>query len=293
MKRFLLFLIWVALAFTGCTTNFNDSGSGLKDAIFSVSENKVHFNSDGGDYVINVRSSSHWRAVCDASWIHMQNTTALQGEAPLKFTVTANSTTASRIGTIKVENSTYNLTLTIKITQDAFIPQLNPNESNIYFSTDEETRTITINSNIYWKATCDANWISLWNTVGSKGTSSLKFTVKANTITQTRTATIKITSTDYNITKEIEITQSNFVPELTFSEDKIEASFAEETRTVTVNSNAIWKASCDANWIYLWTTAGSNGTSTLKFTIRANNVATRTAAIKVTLEDYNITKEIQ
>lgn len=293
MKRFLLLIFCATLTFTGCDTFFDDSGSGFGEAIFSVSDNNVHFGCDGGDYAINVRSSSHWRATCDASWINLQNTVGYQGVTPLRITVTANSTTASRTGTIKVENSTYNLTKIIKISQDAFSPQLSPSESTISFSTDEETRTITINSNIYWEATCDANWINLWNTVGSKGSSNLKFTVKANTITQTRTATIKVTNTDYNLTKEIKITQSDFVPELTFSEDEIETSIAEETRTIIVNSNAIWRATCDANWINLWNTIGSNGASNLKFTVRANNIATRVAAIKVTLEDYNITKEIQ
>mgnify|MGYP003307403352 CR=1 FL=1 len=139
MKRFLLLIFCATLTFTGCDTFFDDSGSGFGEAIFSVSDNNVHFGCDGGDYAINVRTSSHWRATCDASWINLQNTVGYQGVTPLRITVTANSTTASRTGTIKVENSTYNLTKIIKISQDAFSPQLSPSESTIYFSTDEET----------------------------------------------------------------------------------------------------------------------------------------------------------
>ena len=264
------------------------------DAQISFSESSISVSEEEVTKTVTVNSNVSWRASCDASWVSLSNTSGAKGSSNLKFTIKANTTTSSRSTTIKVYNTEYNVTKEIKISQSKFVPEITFSESSISTSEEEVTKTLTVKSNVSWKASCDANWVSLSSTSGTKGSSTLKFTIKANTTTASRSTTIKVYNTEYSVTKEIKISQSEFEPEITLSEYSISVPIEEVTKSVTINSNISWKASCDANWISLSSTGGAKGSFTLKLTIRANSTtASRSAIVKVYNTDYNITKEIK
>ena len=218
------------------------------------------------------------------------------GSASLKITIRANSTTSTRSATIKVYNTEYNVTKEIKISQSKFTPTITLSNSSFSVSSEEVSKTVTINSNIPWKASSDASWATLSSSSGTMGSASLKITIRANSTTSSRSATIKVYNTEYNVTKEIKITQSEFAPTITLSSYSFSAN-AEEyvTKSVTVTSNIPWNATTtDTSWIALKTTSGSSGTSTLSFTISPNTITSvRTGTIKVYSNDYDTYKEIK
>ena len=144
-----------------------------------------------------------------------------------------------RAAIIKINNSKYSITKEIKVSQVKFVPEINLSTSSISADVSEETKSIDITSNISWKATSDADWITLSPTSGVKGTSSIKLSIKANALTSKRSATIKIFNEDYNLTKEVKVTQAEFVPTMTFSPSPVAATAEKSSKIVTVVSNIL------------------------------------------------------
>ena len=289
MKKLLLFLTFATLAFTGCSILFDDNDINT----LTVFADNLSIESEGGEKSIEVSCTTSWRATCDVSWITFLNGGSSSGTSMLRLRIKENATTATRYATIIVSTYDGSISKKLYITQEKFAPEITISESEI--STDDTSKnlSVTIRSNVSWTASCSANWITLRNTVGSKGGSTLNFTVKSKTDSSSRTTTIKVTNIDYDVTKEIIVTQGEFAPEITISESKFSIGVAEENLSVTINSNISWTASCNADWITLKNSEGSIGTSTLNFAVKANTEAiARSATIKVTNNDYNITKEI-
>jgi C1A family cysteine protease len=71
---------------------------------YSISPTSQAFTATGGSASINVtaRTDCTWNAVSNASWITIGQVTATQGSGTVYYSVAANTTTASRTGTLSV-----------------------------------------------------------------------------------------------------------------------------------------------------------------------------------------------
>ena len=242
---------------------------------------------------VTVSSNIPWKVTYSASWITLSPSNSEKGENELKITTATNTTTSTRTATVIVSNTEYNISKEIKVTQERFVPELTTNIDSISTTVEGEDKSISVTSNMLWKATCDADWVTFSPTSGDKGTTSVKVSVAANTVTSTRTATIKVTNSEYNVTKEISVTQAESAPALTVDTNSILIYANGTTQAIVINSNISWTANCNADWITLLSTTGASGTSTLKFDISTNaSEATRTTTIEVVNQEYGISENI-
>ncbi|MBQ3026942.1 MAG: BACON domain-containing protein, partial [Alistipes sp.] len=257
-----------------------------------VSENIISATNEGMAKSLTVTSNIAWTATCEENWVTLAPVNGAS-TGTLKATIAANTTTASRTATIKVLNTEYRITKTITVSQGALDPSLEVSLNAISTTNVGTSKQLTVTSNIAWSATCEADWVTLTPANGTKGSKTLKATIAANPTTVSRTATIKVANQEYNITKEISVTQSALIPSLEVSDTAITATSTERTKSVTITSSIAWTATCEANWVTLTPVNGTRGTTTLNATIAANpTTSSRTATIKVQNSEYGITKNI-
>ena len=108
-----------------------------------------------------------------------------------------------------------------------------------------------------------------------------------------RTAVIIFKNSEYDIAKEITVSQEKFEPTIEVSDNSIEMPVAGGSKKFTLTSNIDWKVTCEASWVKLSPVNGNSGTNTITATIENNNgTLARNTNIVITNSKYNITKEI-
>jgi len=191
------------------------------------------------------------------------------------MSVTKNTTTSSRSGTVKVTAGT--LSKTIKVTQAGATPTLSVNTTTWSPGSAATNKAVTVTSNISWKVSSNASWLTLSKSSGS-GNGSFTVYVKANTnISSSRSG--KITVKAGSITKTINVTQAK-APTIILSKTSWSPRYtaANVDITVTVSPGTTWTVSSDASWL---TVSKSGSKLTLK--AKANgNTKSRSATVTIT-----------
>jgi len=77
---------------------------------FSISPTSQSFDSNGGSGSVTVTSDSSWTAASDASWITINSGSSGSGNGTVNYTVSANSSTSQRTGTITIAGQTFTVT---------------------------------------------------------------------------------------------------------------------------------------------------------------------------------------
>ena len=292
MKRIISYIFMCCLLWVGCTS----TTEGLApDKVITVSNNKIEMESKGGKTSIKVDSYCDWLVTSDEEWqwISVSNKSGKKGITTLDITVNENIATSKRSAVLTLANDMYGVSQQINITQgnrDAFI---NISDSRYEVSSTGTIKSIDVESNTTWTTSCDADWITLSPTNGD-GSSTLQITIKPNTTTEIRETTVKVANKEHNITKEIAIKQAAFSPELTVDVSSLDFSCNKQEKSLTLDANISWTASCDADWIALSPQSGNEGNTTIKITVEKNTKSTqRNTTLKFYNSSYNINKEVR
>ena len=258
----------------------------------NLSKSSISSSAAGSSVDVTIDSNVDYTISSSESWCKVSANRGDIGKNALRVTIQSSPSTSQRTATIKIANTKRKVTKEITVSQVAFKPSLEVSENIISATNEGMAKSLTVTSNIAWTATCEENWVTL-APVNGASTGTLKATIAANPTTVSRTATIKVANQEYNITKEISVTQSALIPSLEVSDTAITATSTERTKSVTITSSIAWTATCEANWVTLTPVNGTRGTTTLNATIAANpTTSSRTATIKVQNSEYGITKNI-
>ena len=258
-----------------------------------LSQKTIDSDADGLDIDIAVESNIDYTISSSADWCKVSTSAGASGNQKFTITVEKSVTTAARTATVKVASSKHNITEEITVNQVAFEPSLEISETSIAVPTAGETKQMTVVSNISWNASCEADWVTLSPVNGNEGQSDLLVEVAANATTSARTTIVKLVNSEYEVAKEIAISQEAFEPSLEISESSVSAAIAGEIKRVTVVSNIQWNVTCEANWVTLSPVNGNNGSSTVSISVAANaTTSARKATVKFANSEYNVIKEV-
>ncbi len=241
----------------------------------------VSFSRDGETKPIDVISNLEWVASCKADWVTLN-----RDKSQLVITVTANKLVEERRAEVVLKCEEFNIETKFDVVQDAFNPELYFSNDKVEYTADGGSKSIEIFTNFDWTASCEADWITL-----SKQNKQLTIAVAENRKVQQRSTIIKVTSKDYDIAREIEVTQAAFAPTLESNVDLIELGY-ECDKTISVTSNISWKIVCDAPWVKL-SVAEGEGNQKVAISATINTTSSRSAVVKLINEEYDIVKEIK
>lgn len=209
-------------------------------------------------------SNHPWSVSSKPSWITTSTTSS-------KVTISASDNSGSaRSGEVVLTQSGSGKTLTINVSQDAYVADtyvftITPNTYDAsYSNTSFIPRTVSTKngSNIGYSLTSGStDWVVV-DTTGKITVEILK-----NTASSTRSTTLVFTQNESGNTQSIEITQSGYTPTYTFNvtPTNLSVDAISNTYSFTVNSSKTilnddgsesserirWTGTDDADWIYL------------------------------------------
>ena len=196
-------------------------------------------------------------------------------------TVSANPKTTLREATIMIKCE--GKEGSISVSQSGAPAKLLLSESSMTFSTEYQSRSITVESNVEWTVSSDKDWCTVSPTKGENN-GQFSVIVAQNTTTSERTATITVSGG--GITRRINVTQQYVAPSLEIlpsSPLEFPAASASIERNFTINSNIAWTISQNSGgWLTVSPLSGSL-VQNIKVTAAANTGSTsRNATITVT-----------
>lgn len=271
----------------------------------TVSPTSMSFGAGGGSKTFTV--SSYKRKVLNGveqsgdTSVSLKSTTISGTGFSLSGTTvsaSANEGTSNRTGTVTITQNESNKTLTVNLSQDAYVADtyvftITPNTYDApYSSTSFIPRTVSTKngSNIGYSLTSGGtDWVVV-STTGKITVEILK-----NTTSSTRSTTLVFTQNESGKTQSIEITQSGHTPTYTFNvtPTNLSVTAAETNETLTVQSyKTVLKSDGSETTESLdyefssnnsWVAAARTTTNTKYITVAENETTTqRTAKITLT-----------
>lgn len=194
MRKY-LFLIASVLVI-GCNGG-GESGSGDTPSggseYLNVSNVDITGDQTNATLSINASQNCSWTISCGDSWITNISPSGGRGSGSVTITTTINpSSSTSRSAIIKVSNSSGTIVRNITLTQSASREYLELSVSSMEFTSNAETRDVTINSNTHWVVSGGANWITISKIEGDNN-GTISITIDENTSKDEREAVLTIT----------------------------------------------------------------------------------------------------
>lgn len=257
------------------------------------SKDKIEAASVGIQEKILLKSNVDYTISSSEEWCKVSTLSGKTGEMELTVTVDPSVSSKERSAVLSFNSPDHKYSTTLEVLQNQFKPELNISESLIETTDEGCSKSISVTSNIRWEAKCTADWIILSKVNGNDGVSTIIVTVKKNNTIESRTANIVIFNNDYNVVKEIKVSQLPFTATLDVSDSEISVTEAGIIKNITITSNVSWTAVCNADWVTLSSVEGISGSSRIKITVDENTgTEARSTKIVVSSTKYGISKEI-
>ena len=255
----------------------------MQDDYMELTTDNATFGSDGGELVIDAMANFDYEIIIEdgaKDWIVPQTTRSLNSESH-HFLVSANTATSRREGKIYLKGAQQERTFTVS--QSAFVPWINIEQTEYYFEKEGGQFKIEIESN------CDVEVASLPDWIHGKGkndNAGFEFTIDANNGFTAREGTILFTNKNYGINVEVSVVQGCDSPFISVIPSRADIPATENTFTVTVESNVDIKISINQDWI----TSAGHRDNVYSFIANENNTTenNRSATITFLNEEFNI-----
>ena len=160
--------------------------------MFGADSSAIHFSDKAGSTWFNIKSNDYWFVTSTYSWITLDPD---EGEesGQVKVSVTENSDSTTRIGTIVVRTSgqrdtipVYQAGRYIRLSSDA-----------LTFGSRGDSTAVSLATNGHWTATADKGWITLSATEGD-GNCQLLITAQDNASSSSREGEVTVTRDNMN-----------------------------------------------------------------------------------------------
>ena len=247
MKKLFYFLTILGCVFTAC-----ENGGGVEDENkvtpfvpeITITPTTLNFSCNGGERAVDIIANFEYEVTERASWITIEQT-----DEGLLVVVDENKNTTEHNAFISITNSQYDITKTIDVVQEAWVPKIDLAQQNIEVEFEPAEYEVALTSPYSWGATTKNDWIEVKTEMGIAGEEVLKFSVKRNEEMQERKGTITIKNSNYNLVVELYVTQKAFVPELTVEPESLSFAVEGGTQEVAVTANFEYEASANADWL--------------------------------------------
>lgn len=170
----------------------------------SISPSSYSFDSYSSSGNISVTCNSSWSVSKSGSWITL-NTLSGSNNGIVYYSISENTSSSSRSGTITVTAGSISRTCTITQSGKTVQTSLSISPSSDSFDSYSGSGSISVTCNSSWSVIKSGSWITL-NTQSGSNNGTVYYSVSANTSSSSRSGSITITSG--SISRTCTITQS-------------------------------------------------------------------------------------
>ncbi len=197
--KYILYLLLLALIACG---NSDDDNQQPGDVTLTCLPEKVEAGATGGDYTLDVTcSGGEWTAYASddcSSWVTTRVSDSSLNKGTVTVTVSANTGTASRYGSVVVKSGTKRMT--VPVTQEA---PMSVSKQQLYSFSVGETITLSVTATKEWSVKSNDSWIKAVKT----NSTTVTVTTEPNDSKKSRNGTLEITSGTEKIT--VNVTQES------------------------------------------------------------------------------------
>ena len=260
--------------------------SGNTSCTFTVSPLGQTFTSASGNGSVTVTTTGgcNWVATSNDSWITITSGGSGTGNGTVTYSITSNTTTSQRVGTITIAGQVYT------VTQNGTIPcsyAISPTNLSFASSGGNGTITVTTSGGCNWLATTTDSWITITSGSSGSGNDTVTYTVAANSATTQRTGFITIGGQTHTVAQ-------SGVTSCTFTISPLNQTFTSAagngTVTVTAANGCNWAATSNDSWITVTSGSTGSGNGTVTYTVTANSGAQRVGTITIAGQIHSITQ---
>ena len=163
----------------------------------------LSFTVEGGEQNIAVTANFEYEISTSADWVSYKKT-----EKGLTITVPNYTEVKERSAVVTISSEKYKISKTIKVAQDAFVPEITIDTEIIEFAAKSGAKDVAITANFEYEVSTSASWVTY-----SKKQNGITVSVPNYGKIEERTANITISSGMYNISKTIKIRQKGLTEE--------------------------------------------------------------------------------
>lgn len=270
----------------------NKEGENIgKDELIILTEQVPAFSCEGGEFAVQLKSTSGWRAEVDsriASWASISPLSGEKGEGTFKITVSPNQTPDERNGALTVSSGTESKVISfVQKQKDA----LTVTASRYEISDKGGAFDVEVKANIQFEVKVSDGWISQVRTKGVT-TTNLTFEVEPNLANEPRMGTVIVSNGA--LKEEIKVYQTQ-KEVLVISEPEALVSQEGGIVPVEIKSNVAFEVVMpEQAWVKESTTKALS-TYTRYFAVEANpETASRSAVIRFRSTDgSNLSAEVK
>jgi hypothetical protein len=269
-----------------------NQGEGLPSCSYLLSSSRTSASAAATSGSVNVSAGSGcgWSAVSNVSWITVTGGTAGNGNGAVTFSVSANTTSASRSGTLAIAGQTYT------VEQASSAPascayQVSPTSvaSPIAAPGGSGSFNVIAASGCGWTAASGANWITFSGATTGSGNGGVSFAVAANTAASARSGVITVEGQTFTVNQAAAAAPSCMYQLSAMRvASPIPATGGSGAFNVIAANGCAWTATSDEGWItFSGATAGS-GNGGVSFTVAANTASSPRSGV-ITVEGRTFT----
>ncbi|MBS1807440.1 MAG: BACON domain-containing protein [Acidobacteria bacterium] len=265
------------------TFTAKQSGSSCRYTIDPLYES---VNSLGGkkEFTIAPTDGCSWSVVSSADWINITSPiTSGNTSAKILYTVLPNNTGAERTDAIKAGDQ-------IHTVRQSAICANSVSPIDRRFTADGGTGFVSVNAETAcpWVVTDVPDWVKPERVQG-QGTGTVSYTVSSNPNPGQRIATIKVGTFSVNITQE---GKQTCTVQLAPTSASVSSGVGAGSVSVTAPTACPWTAvSSDTSWLTVVSGNSGNGSSTVRFEVKANPTLTaRNAKLTIGGNEFPITQ---
>ncbi len=166
---------------------------------YTLSSTSATIESSGSTDSVSVTASStecSWTATSSDTWITIDSGSSESGDGTVSYTVSENTTTSTRTGTMTIAQNTFT------ITQSGISCAYSISPTSQSFDSAGGTDSVSVTATSIecgWTATSSDTWITITTNDSGVGDGTVSYSVSANTSTDLRTGTITIADQTHTV----------------------------------------------------------------------------------------------
>ena len=266
-----------SLTIAGITFNVTQAAAACT---FSFTPSSANVGSTGGTGTFLVSSPCTWGAVSNnPDWLTASG--AATGNGTAQYSASANTTNATRVGTISIGTAIFNVTqsASCSFTLNPFNVQADPTSG----ATGTFTVTASSNSCAWTAVSANPDFISVTSGGSGTGNGTVGYSIQPNRTVNPRSGAITVGNTSFAVF------QPGGQP-CTYALSAANASFASTggSGSFTVTSSCSWTPITASTWIAV-NGSSTTGNGTVVFTVATNTSATaRSGSISIGSQTFTV-----
>ena len=255
---------------------------------YFVAPTSESFSSGGGTGSVGVTTSSggcSWTAVSNTAWITITSGDSGTGSRMVTYSVSANTNTSSRTGTMTIAGQTFTV-IEEPVCTYSILPL------NKSFSSGGGTGSVgvTASSNsCNWTSVSNAAWITITSGASGTGDGTVAYSVSANTSSSARTGTMTIAGQTFTVIEAGLVCGYSISP--------TSQSFSSSGGTCSVgvtasSSSCRWTAVSNVTWITITSGDSGEGNGTVVYSVSANTgTSARTGTMTIAGQTFTVIED--